>query len=96
MTAAPAKGGRVVVGIDGSEASLNALAWAAREAEFTGARLEVLATWEWPDSLGWSVPAPDDFDPESQVQAALDDAVSSARDARPRLDIVARVVHGHP
>jgi nucleotide-binding universal stress UspA family protein len=96
MTAAVAKGGRVVVGIDGSEASLNALAWAAREAGFTGARLEVLATWEWPNSLGWSVPVPDDFDPESQVRSAVDDAVSSARDAHPGLDIVARVVHGHP
>jgi nucleotide-binding universal stress UspA family protein len=96
MTPTPAKGGRVVAGIDGSEASLDALGWAAREAGFIGARLEVLTTWEWPNSLGWSVPVPDDFDPESQVRSALDDAVASARAAHPGLDVVARVVQGHP
>jgi nucleotide-binding universal stress UspA family protein len=96
MTATPAKGGRVVVGFDGSEASRQALAWAARQADFTGARLEILAAWEWPTSFGWAVPMPDDFDPESEVQSALQTAASTARETHPALDIDARVVHGHP
>jgi nucleotide-binding universal stress UspA family protein len=88
--------GRVVVGIDGSQASLDALAWAARQAGLTGARLEVLAAWEWPTSFGWAVPLPSDFDPEAEVQSSLDDAVGTVRAAYPALAVDARVVHGHP
>lgn len=33
---------RIVVGVDGSPSSRNALAWAARQARLTGARLEVV------------------------------------------------------
>jgi nucleotide-binding universal stress UspA family protein len=88
--------GRVVVGIDGSQASLDALAWAARQADLTGARLEVLAAWEWPTSFGWAVPLPNDFDPEAEVQSTLDDAAGTVRAAYPALAVDARVVRGHP
>jgi nucleotide-binding universal stress UspA family protein len=37
--------GRVVVGVDGSEASAEALAWAAREASLRWARLHVVHAW---------------------------------------------------
>ena len=96
VTTAPTSGGRVVVGFDGSKASLDALAWAAHQADLTDARLEVLAAWEWPTSFGWAVPVPDDFDPESEVKSTLGDAVSSVRTTHPALEIDARVVHGHP
>ena len=39
---------RVVVGVDGSESSLAALRWAVRQAELTGAPLEIVSAWEWP------------------------------------------------
>ena len=96
VTTAHTSGGRVVVGFDGSKASLDALDWAAHQADLTDARLEILAAWEWPTSFGWAVPVPDDFDPESEVQSTLGDAVSSVRTTHPALDIDARVVHGHP
>jgi nucleotide-binding universal stress UspA family protein len=38
--------GRIVVGVDGSEGSRRALLWAAREASFRGAALEVIHTYE--------------------------------------------------
>jgi nucleotide-binding universal stress UspA family protein len=88
--------GRVVVGLDGSQASLDALAWAARQADLTGARLEVLAAWEWPTSFGWAVPLPNDFDPEGEVQSTLDDAVGTVRAAYPALTVDAHVVRGRP
>ena len=50
--------GRIVVGIDGSPSSLDALSWAARQADLTGSTLEVVMTWEWPSSYGWAVPGP--------------------------------------
>ena len=40
--------GRIVVGLDGSEGSKDALRWAARQAELTGASLDVVMTWEVP------------------------------------------------
>ncbi len=41
-------GGRIVVGVDGSENSKDALRWAAGQARLTGARLDVVMTWEVP------------------------------------------------
>jgi nucleotide-binding universal stress UspA family protein len=88
--------GRIVVGIDGSEAATDALRWATRQAELTGSPLEVIMTWEWPASLGWSVPIPDDYDPETDVRQVLDAAVHLALAAHPGVTVDRRVVNGHP
>jgi nucleotide-binding universal stress UspA family protein len=97
MTSEPQTGpGRIVVGVDGSASSLDALAWAARQAALTSAGLEVVMTWEWPDSYGWAVPVPDDFDPESTVRRTLEDALAPVRAASPGLPIEEKVVNGHP
>ena len=40
---------RIVVGVDGSEPSVRALQWAARQAEWSGATLEVLTAWTFPE-----------------------------------------------
>src|ERR1700733_5623281 len=88
--------GRIVVGIDGSPSSLEALSWAARQATMTGTVLEVVRTWEWPASYGWSGPLPADFDPEADVAAALESALTEVRAEQPGLRIDARVVSGHP
>jgi nucleotide-binding universal stress UspA family protein len=45
MMKAPITTGRVVVGVDGSAASIDAIGWAWRYAELTGARLEALTSW---------------------------------------------------
>jgi nucleotide-binding universal stress UspA family protein len=88
--------GRIVVGIDGSEAATDALRWGARQAALTGSPLEVIMTWEWPASLGWSVPVPDDYDPESDVRQTLDAAVDAALADHPEITVERRVVNGHP
>jgi nucleotide-binding universal stress UspA family protein len=44
-TAAPVRGGRVVVGVDGSARSVEALRWAAAEARARDADLDVLHAW---------------------------------------------------
>ena len=41
--------GRVVVGVDGSESSIRALRWAARQAHWMGATLEVVTAWTFPE-----------------------------------------------
>ena len=40
---------RVLVGVDGSESSIRALRWAARQAGFMGAALEVVTVWTFPE-----------------------------------------------
>ena len=51
---------KVVVGVDGSDSSLNALRWAAKEARLTGATLHAVTAWEYPLSYGWAaVPDPE-------------------------------------
>lgn len=44
--------GRIVVGYDGSAGGKAALSWAARQAELTGATLEIVTAWHWPTSVG--------------------------------------------
>ena len=89
-------GNRIVVGIDGSEASRAALGWAAGQADRTGAVLEVVTTWSWPTTYGWAVPYPTGFDPVESAQKVLDESVSGLKDAHPGLEILTRVVEGHP
>ena len=88
--------GRIVAGFDGSAPSLEALAWAARQADLTGSTLEIVMTWEWPTSYGWAVPIPTDFDPEKDVQQAVDTATAGLRAEHPGLVVDTRLVEGHP
>ncbi len=43
---------RIVVGVDGSAASIEALRWAVTQAELTGATVQAIATWQAPDQNG--------------------------------------------
>ena len=95
-SASQSGGGRIVVGFDGSPSSLDALTWAARQAERTSAGLDVVMAWEWPSSYGWGVPVPDDFDPEEDIRATLETALAPLRTAHSGTVIEGRVVRGHP
>lgn len=44
--------GRIVVGVDGSISSLDAVRWARRQAELTGADLEAVISWKAPTQYG--------------------------------------------
>jgi nucleotide-binding universal stress UspA family protein len=88
--------GRIVVGFDGSPSSLDALAWAVRQGERTSASLDVVMCWQWPSGYGWSVPVPDDFDPENDIRATLEAALAPLRTTHSGVVIEGRVVRGHP
>jgi nucleotide-binding universal stress UspA family protein len=87
---------RIVVGVDGSEGSENALRWAARQAALTGATLEVVTGWDYPAFYGWAPAIPDDIDfghfAERAQDEALDDVFGADRPAR----LETRVVAKHP
>lgn len=52
MSTASGNGHRIVVGVDGSEASQEALAWAVRQAELTGASVDAVIAWHNPVVIG--------------------------------------------
>ena len=87
---------RIVVGVDGSRSSLDALAWAAHQSELTGDRLDVVAAWQWPQSYGWAVPTPDDYDPETALQREIEPGVDAVRAEYPAVEVEIRVINGHP
>lgn len=68
---------RIVVGVDGSEGSIEALRWAGRQARATGAPISVIAAWDLPMYFGYA-PAMDDIDWAASARQGLDQAVEKA------------------
>ena len=93
-----------MVGVDGSEASREALRWAADEARLRSARLVAVHAWSFvpaqpigdPGML--AVPAgdlPGQLDAESEAaRLALDEAVGDALGADPGIDVERKLVEG--
>ncbi|MEU3709925.1 universal stress protein [Streptomyces catenulae] len=74
--------GRIVVGVDGSEPSQEALRWALRQAELTGSTVTAVMAWEYPPlygSVGW-MDTPQDFRTSLEQSAGqeLDEALAKA------------------
>ncbi|MGW7358656.1 universal stress protein [Streptomyces sp. NPDC054802] len=72
-----AAAGRIVVGVDGSEPSIRALRWAARQAGLTGDALEAVISWEYP-AAGWATMVaaiPADFDPQALAAQVLEETL---------------------
>jgi nucleotide-binding universal stress UspA family protein len=88
---------RVVVGVDGSDCSLNALRWAARDAELTGSVLEVITAWTFPEHaapLGVIVRLPWPEDLMAQAREALDALIERELPGCDRARVHAQVIRG--
>ncbi len=84
----------VVVGLDGSPSSKEALAWAAEQAARTQGRLEVVMCWRPPVNPGFAVDYSDvDFAQETAGQ--LDAVVVEVLGETPAAPVEKRVVEGH-
>jgi nucleotide-binding universal stress UspA family protein len=86
---------RIVVGVDGSDHSKVALAWAAREATMTGAPLTVVTTWEFPTNYGYLVPWPEDLDFAAEAKNVLVETVAEVLGETPTIEPTLEVVRGH-
>ncbi len=90
----------IVVGIDGSDASIAAARWAAEQARLTGFRLEIVSAWQgpgsWGTSWGTAIPIPTDYDPVADTQSMIDQAIASVAPEFPTVTIDSRAVEGHP
>lgn len=67
---------RIVVGVDGSDGSKDALRWAADLARLLHARIDAVATWELPAGV-LARALPQSFSLEPEIQQVLDDSVSA-------------------
>lgn len=89
----------IVVGVDGSEVSLEAVEWAAAEAVAQHRRLRVVHAFIWPllrVPVGPSPYAPPGAGLQADAQRILDDALLRARESAPGIDVSAVMPVGAP
>ncbi len=90
-TAVPA---RIVVGVDGSPCCIDALRWAARQAELTGATVEAVMSWDYPPSYGMEFGVMD-VDWAANAETALSTALHEAYGPNSE-SVNRRVIRGRP
>lgn len=73
---------RIVVGVDGSDSSREALRWAARFGVSEHASIEVVIAWELPTGIGWAAVSPDIItleDMDKVAENAVDEVFGAER-----------------
>jgi nucleotide-binding universal stress UspA family protein len=83
----------IVVGVDGSEGSRDALRWAAGQARATGASVRAVATWRWPNYV---TRLPPGADLQAETTEVLHGIAESVRAEFPDVEISEQVLQGPP
>ncbi|WP_246128129.1 universal stress protein [Amycolatopsis rhizosphaerae] len=83
---------RIVVGVDGSPSSKEALRWAVRQAELTGAEVEAVFAWHYPSAYGWAPSV--DVDLETLASRALADTLTEVLGTAPAVTVHPAVREG--
>ena len=94
-----AAAGRVVVGVDGSEVSSAAIAYAFNHAASTGAGLTVVHAWWWEYLEGVMVESPWGGNWEEiaeQELVVVSESLAGWSEKHPDVDVARHVVRGHP
>ncbi|MFD0277427.1 universal stress protein [Kitasatospora sp. NPDC127111] len=89
---------RIVVGVDGSPASEQALRWAVDYARMAGGSVTAIAAWEYPAFYGWaglSVPPAEGFNPEELAGRTLSATVAKVVGDGPEVRITEAVLPGN-
>lgn len=81
----------LVVGVDGSEGSRDALTWTVQQARLTGGSIRVVASWRWPNYV---TRVPPGADLATETAQRLHEMVEPVRAAHPELEISEHVVQG--
>jgi nucleotide-binding universal stress UspA family protein len=85
----------LIVGVDGSESSIDALGWARRIAVVLDAEIDAVTAWHYPATDGFSYAAVD-WDPSVDAAGILADALRSAFGEDQPAGLRAVVTEGHP
>jgi nucleotide-binding universal stress UspA family protein len=95
MTTSDERRGIIVVGVDGSDRSKDALRWAARQAKLTRATLEAIAVWHHPGASGLAAANPGELGLSKLAEQNLADTVDEVFGADHPAWLRTRVVEGH-
>lgn len=85
---------RIVVGVDGSPASVAALRWAVAQADLTSAEVQALTSWQIPGQYGFELYTAD-VDWSDVARRTLATAIKEAGDGGPTA-VQSVVLEGHP
>lgn len=85
---------RILVGVDGSDSSIDALREAAAIAKALEAPLEAVTAWEYPALVGYYPIT--DWSPEEDARTILTTAIDQAFQGAPPPDLTTNVWHGPP
>jgi nucleotide-binding universal stress UspA family protein len=93
------QGQRIVVGIDGSAPSKEALRWAVGQAELTGAAVEAVIAWQFPaaaSGYGWApVPAIDAMNFEETAANVIGDSITECVSPGSQVQVTSTVRQGN-
>ena len=85
----------IVVGIDGSQTSQDAMRWALSQAALTGAELRAVSSWRWPNYLTRIPPGVDLAEETSQLlDEAVDEVLAENPEAAATVAVSRHVVEG--
>jgi nucleotide-binding universal stress UspA family protein len=86
----------IVVGVDGSPSSVDALRWAARIAAPLEAEIDAITSWEYPANFGMGGAAPLDWDPAADAARIQAEALAAAFGEHVPSGLRPVVGQGHP
>jgi nucleotide-binding universal stress UspA family protein len=88
--------GAVVVGVDGSDSSQRALAWAWEQARATGSEVVAITTWDYPTSFGVIGRWPSEVHFDEDARQVLDESVEKAIGPDQSSSVTKLVFRGRP
>jgi nucleotide-binding universal stress UspA family protein len=89
----------IVVGVDGSGSSSDAIGWAVDEARLRKTKVEAVYAWQSPLVMGFQYIPPDLIDPEAldrHAREIVEAAVAEVGDVPDDVEIAARAAEGPP
>jgi nucleotide-binding universal stress UspA family protein len=85
----------IVVGVDGSQSSKTALAWAARQARLSKTPLLVVTCWQFPTTeFAWTVALPEVVDYEGDARSMLDTTIKEVVGEDHQIELSHRLIRG--
>jgi nucleotide-binding universal stress UspA family protein len=85
----------IVVAVDGSPSSAQALRWAARQAALTGGEVHAVTAWHFPDYDGWGTVI-DDVNWAENGRTILEQTIKEALEPAAADRVERHVLEGHP
>ena len=91
--------GRIVVGVDGSPISKLALRWAVKQARLTGASVDAVIAWQYPEAMtghAWAAMLVEEPGFDVLAEKELTEAISEIAGPDPDVTINPVVIKGYP